>query len=141
MSRRGRTHLITHYPMFRYRLLTLLIVLALGPPLLAGGYSAGVRYVEWRERQNEIKRLNARFAPKNSVLAIGGSSELNIWPDREEPQMFRFTIRNVLWLTFGVAVALGMWWYSRQPKPPPPSLEVFTVEEYVGQPPTTLNRP
>jgi hypothetical protein len=35
----------------RYRLRTLLIALALLPPLLAGGYWQWGRYVAWRERQ------------------------------------------------------------------------------------------
>jgi hypothetical protein len=44
--------------------------------------------------------------------------------------MYRFTIRDVLWLTFGVACVLTMWWWSQRPKHEP-EVKVYTVEEYV----------
>jgi len=40
----------------RYRLHTLLIVLALAPPLLWGGYVEWGRYVAWRARQAAIPK-------------------------------------------------------------------------------------
>jgi hypothetical protein len=40
--------------MFRYKLSTLLILLALGPPIVAGGY---VRWQRYDERQNLIREL------------------------------------------------------------------------------------
>ncbi len=42
--------------MLRYRLRTLLIVLALGPPVLAAGWWGWSEYQEWRERQRRELR-------------------------------------------------------------------------------------
>ena len=45
----------------QYRLRTLLIVLALGPPLIAGGWWGWSEYREWRERERLLRALFAPF--------------------------------------------------------------------------------
>jgi|GEM_PF-3893000 len=68
----------------RFRLRTLLIVLAVGPPMLWGGYSARVRYVEWRERQDAIDEISTlSFAPKGYVIRRAKLS--GIWPKGTTP--------------------------------------------------------
>ena len=55
----------------RYRLRTLLIVLALGPPLLWGGYVAWGRYSAWREQQLRQSLVNtARISGPSSLRII-----------------------------------------------------------------------
>jgi hypothetical protein len=60
----------------RYRLRTLLIVLALLPPLLAGGYWGGGEYVYWRERPAWGKQRADARAEVEAVMreweALGG---------------------------------------------------------------------
>lgn len=55
--------------MFRYKLRTLLIVVALGPPLLAGGYFG---FMRWREYQRQrhfdalIEQITKSIDPQSS---------------------------------------------------------------------------
>ena len=44
--------------------------------------------------------------------------------------MFRFTIRDVLWLMLAVAIVAGLYWRSQHP-PEPPKIEIRTVEVVV----------
>jgi hypothetical protein len=49
----------------RYRLRTLLILLAVLPPLLWGGYASWGRYLAWRERQsNQVRKTRLLFPPE-----------------------------------------------------------------------------
>jgi hypothetical protein len=41
--------------------------------------------------------------------------------------MFRFTIRDLLWLMVAVAIAAGMYWRQQHPPEPPPVIHK-TVE-------------
>jgi len=106
----------------RYRLSTLLIVLALGPPALAGALLLVIPF---------LQSLGApEHYPPPPVMPLGspaGSSGPHIIPSeyreewtaseraevKYEPPMFRFTIRDVLWLTVMVALAVG-WWIDHQ---------------------------
>jgi hypothetical protein len=47
--------------MLRYRLRTLLMVMALGPAVLAGGYLASLSYNDWREDQRFKQELRDRW--------------------------------------------------------------------------------
>ena len=62
--------------MLRYKLRTLLIVLALGPPLLAGAWSASLawraHWEEERQRQKQEDELAAIFASGPSSRAESG---------------------------------------------------------------------
>ena len=46
--------------------------------------------------------------------------------------MFRFTIRDVLWLTLLVAIFAGLYW-QRTHEPEPPKVEVKTVEATINE--------
>src|SRR5688572_28225510 len=92
----------------RYRLRTLLIVVAVGPPLVAGfqvylqpwcewrlsqtvgdaPYS-NVSYESWRAWRDSLKRYQEAEAARSRKHLVR--------------PMFRFTIRDVLWLTVVVA--------------------------------------
>jgi len=43
----------------------------------------------------------------------------------------KFSIRDLLWLTFAVAVVAGIYWWRNQPPPKPPQVETKTVEVYL----------
>jgi hypothetical protein len=64
------TLLVAGLPMLRYKLRTLLIVLALGPPVLA----AALQYVQWRGEQ--ARRATMKYVkpnvPPGGVLTTNG---------------------------------------------------------------------
>ena len=77
----------------RFRLRTLLMVLALGPPLLWGGYGAWGRYLAWRERQ-----LSQAKAPVPVyVVPVGSPKPVLQFPpetDYELPPPSHFQLRE-----------------------------------------------
>jgi hypothetical protein len=83
----------------RYRLGTLLIILAVAPPVLAWF---------WLNRQWFV--LAGCFGWCSCELL----RNCLVNDASKEPPMFRFTIRDVLWLTIviGVALTLGLGWWS-----------------------------
>src|SRR5262245_32143105 len=87
----------------RYRLRTLMIVLALGPPAMAG----------WGGFQYLVARLTKTCIVPRYVGTSGAtqhSQVSTIQHFRHRPPMFRFTIRDVLWLM--VVVGLSVGWFT-----------------------------
>jgi len=96
----------------RYRLRTLLIALALGPPAIWFAFGTVA--------------IIAEAMRPTAVTTLRGIEYDSLWdlpyPDdvpasatngfEEEPPMFRFTIRDVLWLTV-LAAVLVTWWIDR----------------------------
>jgi hypothetical protein len=82
--------------MMRFRLRTLMIVLALGPPVLALGFSQWWAYLERRAiAESQIQQV----AKKRASLKAFLNSYLSKPCRRTALSMFRFTTRDVLWLT------------------------------------------
>jgi hypothetical protein len=76
----------------RYSLRALLIVLAILPPLLWGGYVAGQRYLAWRERE----RNQAKSVPVY-VVPIGTPAPAMPFPpemDYQSPPPSHFQLRE-----------------------------------------------
>ncbi len=85
----------------RYRLRTLLMLLVIGPPMLAGAWSYYSDYVE-RDRSGRFPADNSDLDVKLTLETFGGNAPwgMSRWDTpKEPPPMFRFTIRDVLWLT------------------------------------------
>jgi len=130
----------------RYRLRTLLILLALLPPILAWGWSA---YRHYTERQR-VAALISGLPPGITIGLSGGvisvnantSSRVIDWDQIETVQrqiiahnykygaMFRFTTRHMLWLT--VVVALALCWSIER-------LSVIRLSKQQATDATTIN--
>ena len=98
----------TPYPCSGYKLRTLLIVLTLGPPLLALGWS---QYSAWRDNRN-VTRYGIRAQRQPNHWAIVGLAATV--DSLGTPPMFQFTIRDVLWLTVVVGLTVGWAMASRR---------------------------
>jgi hypothetical protein len=76
----------------RYQLHTLLIILALGPPVLAGGWWVRGNWREWRDEQARVTRLRNHpllgkgwGPPTPPVVLKGTLDELPTRPDITPP--------------------------------------------------------
>ena len=89
--------------MFRYKLRTLLIVLALGPPLLA--IPSWRRAAEWERQVNCQNGCISPAIEEGTGCKAGSRTPAG----SEVTTMLRFQIRDVLWLTALVALAVAWW--------------------------------
>ena len=84
--------------MMRYYLRTLLILLAVGPPILAGAWSGRLAYREHQAKQ-AIRQFNRDQGRPYSFIDPARYPPGYKPSSRSEPRpMFRFTTRDVLWL-------------------------------------------